>query len=90
MGDVEVVQDDGFADEREELLAAVKTRDLIGQAKGMLMATEQVDADEAFAILVRASQRENVKVRDIAARLVATHEERIRGSRTGWDESRVP
>ena len=36
------------------------------------MAAERCTADEAFAILVDASQRENVKLREIA-RLVVAH-----------------
>ena len=53
-----------------QLQEAVATRDVIGQAKGILMATESISADEAFAILSRASQRENRKLRDVAAEIV--------------------
>jgi GAF domain-containing protein len=49
---------------------AMKSRAVIEQAKGMLMVTQACDQDEAFALLVRASQRENVKVRDIAKRII--------------------
>jgi len=56
----------------EQLREAIESRDVIGQAKGILMAREKCTADEAFEILRRASQRENVKLRDIAAR-VAQH-----------------
>jgi AmiR/NasT family two-component response regulator len=45
-------------------------RAVIEQAKGVLMATGGRNADEAFQLLVRASQRENRKLRDIAAELV--------------------
>jgi GAF domain-containing protein len=55
-----------------QLLDALETRDLIGQAKGILMAREQCDASTAFDILRRASQRTNRKLRDIAADLVAS------------------
>jgi GAF domain-containing protein len=57
--------------EREAAAAALATRDLIGQAKGILMARSGVDADEAFRLLVRASQRTNQKVAEIARDLVA-------------------
>jgi GAF domain-containing protein len=57
--------------EREAAAAALATRDLIGQAKGILMARSGVDADEAFRLLVRASQRTNVKVAEIARDVVA-------------------
>jgi GAF domain-containing protein len=49
---------------------ALVTRDVIGQAKGILMARQSCDADEAFDVLRRASQRANRKLRDIAQELV--------------------
>ena len=57
-------------DEVEGLKVALVSRATIEQAKGILMASNQCDPDEAFGLLVRASQRENVKLRDIAARIV--------------------
>lgn len=56
-----------------QLHEAVLTRDVIGQAKGILMATGAITDEEAFEILVRASQRENRKLRDVAADLVAAN-----------------
>ncbi|MET7450358.1 ANTAR domain-containing protein [Streptomyces sp. NPDC005574] len=58
---------------REQLTEAMRTRDLIGQATGMLMERLDIDAAEAFDSLVRASQRENVKLRDIARRIIDTN-----------------
>ncbi|MFF3911584.1 GAF and ANTAR domain-containing protein [Streptomyces sp. NPDC001848] len=55
---------------REQLTEAMHTRDLIGQATGILMERLNMDATEAFDSLVRASQRENVKLRDLARRIV--------------------
>ncbi|KAB1149202.1 ANTAR domain-containing protein [Streptomyces luteolifulvus] len=55
---------------REQLTEAMRTRDLIGQATGILMERMDIDAAEAFESLVRASQRENVKLRDLARRIV--------------------
>ncbi|WP_073950114.1 GAF and ANTAR domain-containing protein [Streptomyces kebangsaanensis] len=55
---------------REQLTEAMRTRDLIGQATGILMERLNIDAAEAFDSLVRASQRENIKLRDLARRLV--------------------
>ena len=53
------------------LVAAVQSRAVIEQAKGMLMAkSPQISVDDAFNLLRRASQRENVKLRDIARRIV--------------------
>jgi putative methionine-R-sulfoxide reductase with GAF domain len=55
----------------EGLSEAMKSRAVIEQAKGMLMAASpDLDADGAFDLLRRASQRENVKLRDIAQRIV--------------------
>ena len=48
------------------------SRDLIGQAKGVLTARHDLDADEAFALLRHTSQRLNLKVRDLADHVV-TH-----------------
>lgn len=48
----------------------MRSRGIIEQAKGMLMAAQHCDEEEAFQVLVRASQRENVKVRDIAQRMI--------------------
>lgn len=47
-----------------------ESRDLIGRAKGILMARSGASDEEAFAMLRNASQRMNVKVRDIAQQLV--------------------
>lgn len=55
----------------EGLKEALTTRDVIATAKGVLMAHDGVDEQTAFAMLVSASQRENVKVRDVAANLLA-------------------
>jgi GAF domain-containing protein len=54
----------------ENLKEALKSRELIGEAKGILMAREGVTEDEAFEMLRRASQRANLKLRDIAQELV--------------------
>lgn len=54
----------------DNLGAALETRAVIEQAKGIVMALQEVDADRAFDVLRRASQRENVKLHVIAQRLV--------------------
>ena len=54
----------------EDLAQAMRSRATIEQAKGILMAAQRCTADEAFEILVRASQRENRKLRDIAEEMV--------------------
>lgn len=55
----------------DNLRQALISRTVIDQAKGVLMATQRVSADEAFDLLVDRSQRENVKVRDLAHEIVA-------------------
>jgi GAF domain-containing protein len=54
----------------EQLNEAIKTREIIGEAKGILMAREGVSEDHAFQMLVTASQNSNTKLRDIALKLV--------------------
>jgi GAF domain-containing protein len=54
----------------ERLGDAMKSRAVIEQAKGILMATQRCDDEKAFQLLVKASQRENVKLRDVATRIV--------------------
>ena len=49
---------------------AVATRTTIGQAQGILMERFDIDADQAFSVLRRYSQAENVPLREVAARLV--------------------
>ncbi|MFN2388621.1 MAG: ANTAR domain-containing protein [Actinomycetota bacterium] len=53
-----------------QLTEALRSRDLIGQAKGILMEREHASDDEAFAMLVTISQNANIKVREVAERLV--------------------
>ncbi|MBW8767378.1 MAG: GAF and ANTAR domain-containing protein [Geodermatophilales bacterium] len=57
---------------------AMQSRAVIEQAKGVLMAQRHVDADQAFEILREASQRYNRKLRDIAAGIVESTQERPR------------
>jgi AmiR/NasT family two-component response regulator len=70
-----------FADalQLDQLNAAINTRDLIGQAQGMLMERYAIDGDQAFRLLTRISQSSNRKIRDIADELISTR--RIQGLR---------
>lgn len=54
----------------KQLHTALESRSTIDQAKGMIMASRRCGADQAFDILVQMSSRANVKLRDIAARMV--------------------
>ncbi|SDS51046.1 GAF domain-containing protein [Friedmanniella luteola] len=60
------------AQKHDQLVAGLATRDLIGQAKGILMERYKIDAQKAFSLLVRASQHRNLKLRDLAAELTDT------------------
>ena len=57
------------------LRRAIESRDIIGQAKGILMNRRGVGADEAFAILRRVSQDLNVKLADLARTVTERHGE---------------
>jgi hypothetical protein len=54
----------------DDLHAIVAQREVIEQAKGMLMAIYNVDADAAFSILRWRSQELNIKLHDVAGSLV--------------------
>jgi transcriptional regulator with GAF, ATPase, and Fis domain len=54
----------------ENVCRALVSRAVIDQAKGIIMATRRVAADEAFTLLVEQAQKQNVDVRDLAQRLV--------------------
>jgi GAF domain-containing protein len=53
------------------LQTAMVSRAVIEQAKGIIMAQNRCDADKAFDILRRASMGRNVKLRELAAGIVA-------------------
>jgi GAF domain-containing protein len=55
----------GHVQQVAQLRQAVGSRDLIGQAKGMLMERFGINAEQAFGLLVRASQLGNRKLYDI-------------------------
>jgi transcriptional regulator with GAF, ATPase, and Fis domain len=53
-----------------DLNEALRNRDVIGQAKGLLIERFKINENQAFAMLVDFSQREHVKLRDVAAGLM--------------------
>ena len=53
------------------LQARLASLPVIEQAKGIIMARYGCSEDQAFDVLRRASQRKNIKVRDLAATIVA-------------------
>ena len=62
------------AQHEEHLRAGMATRNLIGQAQGIVMERFQVTSNQAFAILTRISQETNSRLRDVARYLVDTRE----------------
>ncbi|MGI3780285.1 MAG: GAF and ANTAR domain-containing protein [Janthinobacterium lividum] len=62
------------AQKLDQLTESLATRDVIGQAVGILMERYKIGSQKAFSLLVRASQRRHVKLRDLAADLVHTGE----------------
>jgi AmiR/NasT family two-component response regulator len=52
------------------LARKVVTRQLIGQAQGILVGRHEVTPEQAFAMLVRVSQHRNDELRSVAERLV--------------------
>ena len=61
-----------FARNEQRLWHAIDTRNLIGQAQGMLMQKYGLTADRAFAVLRRYSQTQNTKLAVIAEQLTTT------------------
>lgn len=59
---------------RAGLLTAMDSREMIGQAKGILMERYKITGVEAFGLLVVSSQAVDRKLRDLAGHLAATGE----------------
>ena len=62
------------AQAQEHMEAAVSRRDVIGQAKGILIERYKISGQEAFRLLVVASQSTNIKLYDVADYLVNSGE----------------
>lgn len=62
------------AQERHNMRRAISTRELIGQAQGILMERFKVPSDRAFQILVHASQVTNQRVTEVAGELARSGE----------------
>jgi GAF domain-containing protein len=56
----------------QQMQAAMQSRAVIEQAKGIIMGSRRCTADDAFAILTKISQDTNRKLRDVAAAVVAS------------------
>ena len=62
------------AQTEEQLRSAIISRTLIGQAQGILMERYKMTAEQSFEVLRRVSQDGNIKVREVAQRLIDTGE----------------
>lgn len=60
------------ADLTQQMKAAMESRAVIEQAKGILMGQQRCSADAAFTLFTLASQNRNQKLRDVAAAIVAS------------------
>lgn len=60
------------AERENHLEAALRGRDRISQAKGILMERYKLTSDQAFALLSRASSSTNRKLRDVAEEIATT------------------
>ncbi|MEA2509636.1 MAG: hypothetical protein QOG21_1718 [Actinomycetota bacterium] len=59
----------------EQLEEGIRTRQVIGQAVGIVMATRHLNAEDAFEILKTISQHTNVKLKQVATGLVGRVDE---------------
>jgi AmiR/NasT family two-component response regulator len=50
----------------------LQSREVIGEAKGIIMERHQVTAEQAFEMLREASLRQSVGIRELAEALVST------------------
>lgn len=60
---------------------ALASRDMIGQAKGILMHRASVDALQAFTMMLQVSQSTNTKLIKVAELVVADHLATLKGKR---------
>ena len=65
------------AEAEEQMHSAIATRDIIGQAKGILMQRDNLTGIQAFAALARASQETNVRLVNVARWLINEHESKL-------------
>jgi hypothetical protein len=63
------------AEQVRNLRRAIGTRQVIGEAVGILMERHRLTADQAFERLITASQHRHVKLRELATRLTETGED---------------
>jgi GAF domain-containing protein len=64
----------GFVLHEADLLQAMETRSIVGQAQGILMQRFQIGSATAFALLRRYSMDTNMRVRDLAEYVIETRD----------------
>jgi hypothetical protein len=69
----------GYASQIEGLRDAITTRQVIGQAVGIMMERFKMPEEHAFAFLARISSDRNVKLRMIAQEIIDDHANRTSG-----------
>ncbi|MGW0162606.1 GAF and ANTAR domain-containing protein [Mycobacterium sp. NPDC003323] len=62
------------AEAEDQFNQALASRDLIGQAKGLLMHERKLNGLQAFELLIKTSQNANIKLVEVARWLVSEHE----------------
>lgn len=62
------------AQQTEQFTSAIVTRDVIGQAKGIMMERYAISADAAFGLLARISQARNMKLHQVAREIAETRQ----------------
>lgn len=73
----------GRSRETFQMHTALESRRIIGQAMGLLMERYGMDEKRAFQFLVRTSSTGNIKLRDVAAQLVRSANDRTAKDRAG-------
>jgi hypothetical protein len=68
----------GWARQEQTMSDALATRNVIGQAVGIVMERYKLDTDRAFAFLTRLSQTSNTKLNAIATALVRQADEQAK------------
>ena len=66
-----------------DLDQALRTRETIGKAIGLIMARYHLDEGAAFAFLARTSSHSNTKIRDVAAQMLEDHNSAADGKPPG-------
>ena len=57
---------------KQQFESALASRDVIGQAKGILMERYSIDDRTAFAMLVKISQESHVRLHEVGRRVAET------------------